>query len=149
MDVINDLYWEPTIDIARSLKINHTASVSQLFDICMNQGCDQDGYNNFGLIQLINMTDDALTIGLAEGANERDWNEKLAEIRNAYIDSDDIWNNSRAYTRAEIQRRIVETKDYNITLPLDITCVDQYQGGGKIRAFIFFFLLLTILQLFI
>lgn len=136
LDVIKQIYWNPMMQLARDQTINYTAALSQLFDICMNHGCNQDGYNNFGLSQLIGRANDNLAWNLKKrnilSWDERDWNKEISNQRKRLLDENSIWNDTRFYTRTEIQRRIVQTKNFNLTLPIEITCEDLYNAAEKI-----------------
>ena len=139
------------MQLARDQAINYTAALSQFFDICMNHGCNQDGYNNFGLSQLIGRANDNLAWNLKKrnilSWDERDWNEEISNQRKRLLDENIIWNDTRFYTRTEIQRRIVQTKNFNLTLPIEITCEDLYKGAEKVifmATFIFYVVVVLI-----
>ena len=93
------------------------------FDICLNHGCDADGFNNKGLNQLINETNFALKGNLVDGYDERKWAVKLSEIRKQYMLSENIWNNSMQ--RAEIFRRLGDGSNFYLKTPFEITCIDN------------------------
>ena len=144
LDMINQLYWQPAINKAKELKVNYSTTIAQFFDICLNHGCDADGFNNKGLIQLINETDYAVNSNLTNGYNEQKWVSKLYEIRKQYLDSDTVRNSS--YQRLEIQRRLGDYGNMNLTTPIQITCIDLYQSGEKIRFVLIFIVLYFIIM---
>ena len=148
LDTINDLYWQPALNIAKLLNVNYTSTVAQFFDICLNHGCDGDGFNNKGLNQLINETNYAINGNLSDGLHEKKWLSKLIKIRQRYIDSDSIWNSSRQ--RVELLRRLGESENVNLTTPIEITCIDVMKGGEKLMTMLFLIIMYIIaLELFI
>lgn len=132
LDTINELYWQPAIEKARELKVNHSSTLTLFFDICLSHGCDADGFNNKGLTQFINETDVACGKSLLDGYDERKWAKKLSEVRINFMQTQpDLFNNS--IRRAEVIRKIANGINYNLTFPLNISCVDEEISGMKLN----------------
>lgn len=144
LDTLNDLYWKPAIQKARNLTTNFSSTIAVFFDICANQGCDGDGYNNFGLTQFVNLTNFALKTDLSNGYNERVWTRMLSVVRNeSMVTEAERWNSS--YERAEIFRRLGDSNNVNLTTPLQISCEDLESTGEQIKGTILMYVTIFIL----
>lgn len=113
IDVMDEMYWIPSLTVARSLGIQHNITLAQIFDSSIQMGED-------GMADVVDQTCSALGGSPDDGVNEIRWLTAFLDARENVLSQDPVWNES--IDRIEMFRHLLQTGNYLLETPFDVTC---------------------------
>jgi chitosanase len=114
LDMMDELYYKPTLAKAKQLGARLPITLAQLFDTAINFGTD-------GLDDLLKKVGPLGTPTSKDG--EAKWLVKYLDARKAILLADPTWR--EAADRVEMYRRLVQAKNFDLKPPFKVTCYGQ------------------------
>ncbi len=123
-DAVNDeLYLQPSQDLADEYNLNFALSRAALYDACIQHGIGDD---DDSLNSLLSKTEDEMGGKVGDDIDESEWLAKFLEVRKADLldpadeDSKDEWSESAE--RVDVFSRLLEQNNVDLTTPIHIKC---------------------------
>jgi chitosanase len=122
IDVMDEMYWTPSLTMARSLGIQHNIMLAQIFDASIQMGED-------GMADIVDQTSLALGGAPRDGVDEIRWLTGFLDAREDVLSQDPVWNES--IDRIDMFRHLLQTGNYSLETPFDVTCYgDSFTATG-------------------
>lgn len=121
--LVDELYWNPSQNVANAAGATYPITYGELYDSCINHGED-------GAQDIVNQTNAAVG-SITSGTNEKVWLNKFLSIRLELLQSDSTWEES--VDRVKVYQKLLNTdNNVNLTRPITVTCYgDTFTINGS------------------
>ncbi len=113
LDVMDEMYWIPSLAMARDLGVRHNITLAQIFDASIQMGPE-------GMADVVDRTCAASGGAPDDGVDEVRWLTGFLEARREVLAQDPVW--SESIDRVEMFRRLLQTGNYSLETPFAATC---------------------------
>jgi chitosanase len=122
IDLLNELYWNPALNLANSIGVKNQLTLAFIYDMCVNHGED-------GARSLVNKAKSKVGGTPKDGVNENTFLSALFDYRTTYIQQD--W--AGGVDRVNGFRKLLNANNLNLTPPFKFTVYgDTFTIDGNI-----------------
>lgn len=122
IDLLNELYWNPALNLANSIGVKNQLTLAFIYDMCINHGED-------GARSLVNKAKSKVGGTPKDGVNENTFLSALMDYRYTYIQQD--W--AEGVDRVNAFRKLLNANNLTLTPPFKFTVYgDTFTIDGNI-----------------